>query len=187
MEMLAIGLLASVWFWPVLFIVLLLLLASDSEWWATSVLVVVGGVWWYYLGKNIDWMNLLTNVGYYVGLGLLFTFAKYGMVSWKEGKRLKEFRPTESYAERARLWNKDSSMQETRQLVKVAYNEQTKRWDTSYDTWKLSRYLTKWAAFWPAYLVLIVFEDMLREFMHMFAAMFGKGYRWISDKTFNLA
>jgi predicted membrane protein len=176
------GVVGSMLFWPVAFVVLLGLLYRNSEWWAASFTLLVG-VMCLFAFRPIDWSYLAWHLGYYVFAGFLFTFAKYYMYTRKSGRKFKEW-----YARQDKERDKNQVFyrrEDPKRLITVSWDDKKQQWDTSYEKVNFAGYLTSWIAFWPIYAALILLEDFIHEAAIWIAEHFGGLYNKIANLSYN--
>lgn len=58
-------------------------------------------------------------------------------------------------------------------------------WETKYQKWTLSEYVTSWAVYWPFYMLLLVLDDLIRHVIDWFVNVFGKGFQRIANAAFS--
>ena len=153
-------------FWVPLTVLGLFLLAYEKEGWATFGVVIVGFLAWLTfkgtmeigLGTVVQWAAI------YLGVGLVFTFAKDWFRSRRKGREFANFRAgynrytdenENDFHERcARSWAGD-------ELRTIKWKALSKTWDTTIVKKKMIGACTAWTVYWPMYAILILVEDFL--------------------------
>lgn len=194
LEVVLAGIVGSMFFWPVAFVIILFLLGTESEWWAGTVLVLLG-LLWFVVSPAIDWKAVAWYTMWYFIVGFAFTFVKYWFYSRKRGRNFREYAKDKlaivaEYGTdkgKPRYSKEEVASQWADKILNVTYDTERDRWKTGYHKANFVGYASAWTVFWPMYAALILLEDFVKEAWEWILENFGGAYRRISDAAFNVA